>query len=122
MEREEFERIVLKLIDELPEHFRKDMENVSIVLEERPSLNLLRKVGVRSGKLLGIYQGVPLTKRGLGYNGVLPDRIILFMREIEEEARMEDVPLVEKIKNVLYHEIGHYFGLSEEELRKLGVF
>ncbi len=122
MEREEFERIVLKLIDELPEHFRKDMENVSIVLEERPSLDLLRKVGVRSGKLLGIYQGVPLTKRGLGYNGVLPDRIILFMREIEEEARMENVPLVEKIKNVLYHEIGHYFGLSEEELRKLGVF
>ncbi|HDJ99880.1 MAG TPA: metallopeptidase family protein [Firmicutes bacterium] len=122
MEREEFERIVLKLIDELPERFRKDMENVSIVLEERPSLDLLRKVGVRSGKLLGIYQGVPLTKRGLGYNGVLPDRIILFMREIEEEARMENVPLVEKIKNVLYHEIGHYFGLSEEELRKLGVF
>ncbi|RLD14310.1 MAG: hypothetical protein DRI22_03395 [Caldiserica bacterium] len=122
MEREEFERIVLKLIDELPEHFRKDMENVSIVLEERPSLDLLRKVGVRSGKLLGIYQGVPLTKRGLGYNGVLPDRIILFMREIEEEARMENVPLVEKIKNVLYHEIGHYFGLNEEELRKLGVF
>ncbi len=122
MEREEFERIVLKLIDELPKRFRKDMENVSIVLEERPSLDLLRKVGVRSGKLLGIYQGVPLTKRGLGYNGVLPDRIILFMREIEEEARMENVPLVEKIKNVLYHEIGHYFGLSEEELRKLGVF
>ena len=122
MEREEFERIVLKLIDELPERFRKDMENVSIVLEERPSLDLLRKVGVSSGKLLGIYQGVPLTKRGLGYNGVLPDRIILFMREIEEEARMENVPLVEKIKNVLYHEIGHYFGLSEEELRKLGVF
>ena len=122
MEREEFERIVLKLIDELPKRFRKDMENVSIVLEERPSLDLLRKVGVRSGKLLGIYQGVPLTKRGLGYNGVLPDRIILFMREIEEEARMENVPLVEKIKNVLYHEIGHYFGLNEEELRKLGVF
>ncbi len=122
MEREEFERIVLKLIDELPKRFKKDMENVSIVLEERPSLDLLRKVGVRSGKLLGIYQGVPLTKRGLGYNGVLPDRIILFMREIEEEARMENVPLVEKIKNVLYHEIGHYFGLSEEELRKLGVF
>ncbi len=122
MEREEFERIVLKLIDELPEHFRKDMENVSIVLEERPSLDLLRKVGVRGGKLLGIYQGVPLTKRGLGYNGVLPDRIILFMREIEEEAERENVPLVEKIKNVLYHEIGHYFGLSEEELRKLGVF
>ena len=122
MEREEFERIVLKLIDELPEHFRKDMENVSIVLEERPSLDLLRKVGVRSGKLLGIYQGVPLTKRGLGYNGVLPDRIILFMREIEEEAKMENIPLVEKIKNVLYHEIGHYFGLSEEELRRLGVF
>jgi len=122
MEREEFERIVLKLIDELPERFRKDMENISIVLEERPSLDLLREVGVRSGKLLGIYQGVPLTKRGLGYNGVLPDRIILFMREIEEEAKMENIPLVEKIKNVLYHEIGHYFGLSEEELRKLGVF
>jgi len=122
VERKEFERVVLKLIDELPERFKRDMRNVSIVLEERPSVALLMEVGVRGGRLLGLYQGVPLTKRGLGYNGVLPDRIILFTKEIEEEARMENVPLVEKIKNVLYHEIGHYFGLSEEELRKIGVF
>ena len=122
MERKEFERIVLELIDRLPERFKNDMKNVSIVLEERPSMSLLKEVGVRGGRLLGLYQGIPLTKRGLGYNGVLPDRIILFMKEIEEAARMENIPLVEKIKNVLYHEVGHYFGLNEEELRKLGVF
>lgn len=122
MERKEFERIVLELIDRLPERFKNDMKNVSIVLEERPSMSLLKEVGVRGGRLLGLYQGIPLTKRGLGYNGVLPDRIILFMKEIEEAAKMENVPLVEKIKNVLYHEVGHYFGLNEEELRKLGVF
>ena len=122
MERKEFERVVLELIDRLPERFKNDMKNVSIVLEERPSMSLLKEAGVRGGRLLGLYQGVPLTKRGLGYNGILPDRIILFTKEIEEEARMENVPLVEKIKNVLYHEIGHYFGLSEEELRRLGVF
>jgi len=122
VERKEFERIVLELIDRLPERFKNDMKNVSIVLEERPSMSLLKEVGVRGGRLLGLYQGIPLTKRGLGYNGVLPDRIILFMKEIEEAAKMENVPLVEKIKNVLYHEVGHYFGLNEEELRKLGVF
>ena len=122
MERKEFERIVLELIDRLPERFKNDMKNVSIVLEERPSMSLLKEVGVRGGRLLGLYQGIPLTKRGLGYNGVLPDRIILFMKEIEEAAKMENVPLVEKIKNVLYHEVGHYFGLNEEELRKLRVF
>ncbi len=122
MERKEFERIVLELIDRLPERFKNDMKNVSIVLEERPSMSLLKEVGVRGGRLLGLYQGIPLTKRGLGYNGVLPDRIILFMKEIEEAAKMENIPLVEKIKNVLYHEVGHYFGLNEEELRKLGVF
>ena len=122
MERKEFERIVLELIDRLPERFKNDMKNVSIVLEERPSMSLLKEVGVRGGRLLGLYQGIPLTKRGLGYNGVLPDRIILFMKEIEEAAKMENIPLVEKIKNVLYHEVGHYFGLNEEELRRLGVF
>jgi len=122
VERKEFERIVLELIDRLPERFKNDMKNVSIVLEERPSMSLLKEVGVRGGRLLGLYQGIPLTKRGLGYNGVLPDRIILFMKEIEEAARMENIPLVEKIKNVLYHEVGHYFGLNEEELRRLGVF
>lgn len=122
MRREEFEEIINELIDKLPEYFKGNMKNVGIVLEDRPSKELLREIGIRGGKLLGLYQGVPLTKRGLGYNGVLPDRIILFMKEIEEEAERENVPIVEKIKNVLYHEIGHYFGLNEEELRKLGVF
>lgn len=122
MKREDFERIVEELINRLPEYFKKNMENVGIVLEESPPVELLNKMGIRGGKLLGLYQGVPLPKRGLGYNGVLPDKIILFTKEIEEEAKRENIPLVEKIKNVLYHEIGHYFGLSEEELRILGVF
>ena len=120
MDREKFEEIVDRAFKALPKKFRDAIENVEIVVEDQPSADSnLNRYGVRRNEmLLGLYQGVPLPKRGVWYgsNPVLPDRISLFQRNIEAVCRTE-AELEEKIYEVLFHEIGHYFGMSEEEIR-----
>ena len=77
-------------------------------------------MGIRSGKLLGLYQGVPLTKRGWNYGNMLPDRIVIYQRTIESVAASPEA--IEKIvQDTVIHEIGHYFGFSDKELRELAV-
>ncbi len=120
--KEEFENLVEEALEEIPEYFKKHIENLEFIVKEYPSVNELKRANIYGrGILLGLYEGVPLGKRGLGYQGVLPDRITLYMYPIIDEARRLHMPLKEKIKKVLMHEIGHYFGLSESELRNLGV-
>ena len=120
MDREKFEEIVDRAFQALPKKFRDAIENVEIVVEDQSSADSnLNRYGVRRNEmLLGLYQGVPLPKRGVWYgsNPVLPDRISLFQRNIEAVCRTE-AELEEKIYEVLFHEIGHYFGMSEEEIR-----
>ena len=120
MDREKFEEIVDRAFQALPKKFREAIENVEIVVEDQPSPDSnLNRYGVRRNEmLLGLYQGVPLPKRGVWYGSspILPDRISLFQRNIEAVCRTE-VELEEKIYEVLFHEIGHYFGMSEEEIR-----
>ena len=120
MDREKFEEIVERAFHTLPKKFREAIENVEIVVEDQPSSDPnLGPYGVRRNEmLLGLYQGVPLPKRGVWYGSspILPDRISLFQRNIEAVCRTE-VELEEKIYEVLFHEIGHYFGMSEEEIR-----
>lgn len=107
MDPEQFRRLVLKAIKKLPKIFRDKMENVEIVIEDEP---------VDQKSLLGLYQGVPLKHRGSWYGNVLPDKITLFQRNIERQCR--DKAEVEILVNdVLIHEIGHYFGFDEEDLR-----
>ncbi|MEO0206232.1 MAG: metallopeptidase family protein [candidate division WOR-3 bacterium] len=107
MLREEFETIVKESLKKLPKILRDKLENVEIVIEDTP---------IPQKSLLGLYQGVPLRKRGFWYGNVLPDKITLFKVNIEQLTANE-----EETKNLIYevllHEIGHYFGFDDEELK-----
>jgi len=118
--REEFERIVISALKGLPKKIRIRMENVAVVIEDRADPTLLRELGLRSSnELLGLYQGIPLDRRGFFYGNVLPDKITLFQHPIESCCATHE-EIEEKIREVVLHEVGHYFGLDEEKLRELG--
>ena len=122
IERPEFERIVEETFDRLPEQFREVIENVGVVVEDYPSDETVRQLGLRSRQsLLGLYQVVPLPKRGSSYGmfPIGPDKISLYQKNIEAHCSTES-QLLDKIHEVLVHEIGHYFGMSEEEIRSAG--
>jgi predicted Zn-dependent protease with MMP-like domain len=113
--REAFIRLVEEAVESIPEEFRDRLANVDFVVEETP-----RGDEVPGGELLlGLYQGVPLTERGAGYFGVLPDRIVLFRRPIEARAR-SDADLAELVREVVIHEVAHYFGIDDDRLDELG--
>ncbi|MEM2982930.1 MAG: metallopeptidase family protein [Candidatus Bathyarchaeia archaeon] len=115
----EFEELVFQAMKELPRPFRRKMENVEIVIEDRPSPEILDDLKLNSPReLLGLYQGIPLNARPGYYGNCLPDRIVLFKENIEYGARDEE-ELKMAIKDVLFHEIGHYFGLQEDELEDI---
>ncbi len=118
MNREEFEGIVINTLRGLPKEIRKRIENIEIVIEDYPSPYISQRMG-EGLKILGLYQGVPLPRRGPWYGNVLPDRIIIY-KKIVEELSPDKESLKETIRRVVLHEIGHYFGLSEDRLRKLG--
>lgn len=108
-ERRRFEDLVADALDALPEEFRSRLENVEVVVEDAPG---------RAG-LLGLYQGVPQTKRGGGYFGVLPDKITIYRLPIESRARSEE-HLADEVRRTVWHEIAHHFGISDERLHELG--
>jgi predicted Zn-dependent protease with MMP-like domain len=120
MDKEVFEEIAERAFQALPRKFRDSIENVEIVVEDEPSSNpQLTRYGVkRNEMLLGLYHGVPLTKRGTWYGTTptLPDRITLFQKNIEAVCKTEE-QVEAKIYEVLFHEIGHYFGMNEQEIR-----
>jgi predicted Zn-dependent protease with MMP-like domain len=119
MERQEFEELVMKAINELPAEFQTKLENVDIVVEDLPSARQLRKLRVRQGdQLLGLYEGVPQTTRGRGYNLVLPDKITVFQEPIESLCNSNREIEIE-IGKVIRHEIAHHFGISDDTLRKI---
>jgi predicted Zn-dependent protease with MMP-like domain len=119
MERDEFEGLVRRAIESLPLEFQCKLENVDIVVEEWPTAVQLRQAKIKSpGQLLGLYQGVPRTRRGRGYELVLPDKISIFQRPIEGQCRF-GYEIEAKIGEVVRHEIAHHFGLDEETLRKI---
>jgi len=115
-----FEALVARALDDLPDWVRERLENLAIIVEPWPTREQRRKTGTKQGTLLlGLYEGIPLTKRGQGYNLVAPDRITLFQGPLELLA---DSPasLVQLIGHTVIHEIAHYLGFSEEEIRDLG--
>ena len=119
MTRSEFNRLVEEALDDIPPRFRQAMNNIAIVLEDEPSPELLADMEIEPpDSLYGLYQGTPLTERSWGYGNALPDRISLFQRTIEEDSEdAEDVVVC--IAETLIHEIGHYFGLSEEQIEEI---
>lgn len=118
MKRSDFEKLVLEALKDLPAKFKHKIENVEIIIEEWPSREMLSNMPKnRQNIILGLYQGIPFPRRGvMSYSNVLPDKIILYQKPLEALCRNEK-ELQTKIRKVLVHEIGHYFGLSEEELK-----
>jgi predicted Zn-dependent protease with MMP-like domain len=117
--REEFNRLVEAALQDIPRRFRDEMKNIAIVVEDEPSPEILEEMGIEPpDSLYGLYQGTPLTERSWAQGNILPDRITLYQRVIEEDSEdKEDVIVC--IAETLIHEIGHYFGLSEEEIEEI---
>ena len=120
MDKDKFEEFVVKALKDIPKFFRKKLENVSIIIEDFPSPEIQQQMKHGQYELLGLYQGVPYRKRGFWYGNTLPDKIIIYQKPIENIAHT-DQEIKELVRKVVMHEIGHYYGLSEEELRKAGV-
>ena len=117
--REEFEEAVVSALKKLPKFIKEKMENVDMVVEDRAPQDLLSEMGLYSpSELLGLYQGVPLDRRGFYYGNVLPDKITLFQIPIESICKTKE-EIKEKIREVVIHEGGHYFGLNDERLEEL---
>lgn len=103
----------------IPKRFRAEMKNLALVVEDEPGVELLREMEIEPpDSLYGLYQGTPLTERAAGHGNVLPDMITLFQRPIEEDCEDED-EVRDVIGETLIHEVGHYFGLSEEEIEEI---
>lgn len=119
MTRERFEQLVTEAIAIIPRRFRREMRNIAIVVEDEPSPSLLAELDITPpDSLFGLYQGVPLPQRSWDFGNVLPDRITLYQRTIEHEAEDED-DVRAVIGETLIHEVGHYFGLSEDEIQDI---
>ncbi len=118
MEVERFSELVDEAIASIPAGFRDKLDNISIIIEPiaRPSLAL--QMGHNPWGLLGVYQGVPYKQRGPWYGNVLPDRILIFQKPIEQQARTA-AEVRKLVRRVVIHEVGHYFGLSDDELHQL---
>lgn len=119
MTRARFERLLAEAITLIPGRFRREMKNLALVVEDEPTPDLLEEMEIEPpDSLYGLYQGTPLPERTWGYGNQLPDRIILFQRPIEEDCEDED-EVRAVIGETLIHEVGHYFGLSEEEIEEI---
>lgn len=118
MDRPSFEKLVEQALRRLPRRFKKKLENLIVEVEPAPDPELLRDMGIESGTLFGLYQGVPLTEREWNFGNVLPDRIVIYQRPIEAEARSA-AEMEEIVLDTVKHEIGHYFGLNDEELYEI---
>jgi len=120
MDRERFEWLVARAVQALPEEFVVMLENITVVVEDQPTPRQLVKARLKRGQtLFGLYEGVPLTKRGAHYSLVVPDKITIFQRPIESACR-DDAEIMAEIQRVVQHEIAHRFGISDARLRQLG--
>ena len=118
---EEFQELVDQALESLPEAFLPYMENLSVEVMPFPSRDLMRErkvTGPRTG-LLGLYHGVPLTHKSVSSPFEWPEQIFIFQRNIEAicDSREE---IVTQVRQTVLHEVGHHFGMNENDLRKLG--
>jgi len=119
MNRDEFEWLVARAVNSLPEEFRTKLENIDVVVEDWPTQDQLNSARLRRGQtLLGLYEGVPLTKRSRHYGLVLPDKITIFQKPIEAECK-DEAEITAEIQRVVRHEIAHHFGIGDARLEQL---
>jgi len=120
MGRREFEDLVRQAIETLPEQFLARLENVDVVVADRPTAEQLRENRMPEGEtLLGLYEGVPLVDRE-NYGLVMPDKITVFQRPLEEMCRTRE-ELVDEVRVTVVHEVAHFFGLDDRALREMGL-
>jgi len=118
MDRVKFEELVFAAVSELPDEFIAKLENVDVVVQDWPTTDQLRQASLRHGyMLLGLYEGVPRTKRGQHYGLVPPDKITIFQRPIEEKCKQCDIEIA--TEKVVKHEIAHHFGISDARLEQI---
>jgi len=111
--RRRFEQLVAEAIDGLPEWVHRRLDNVEVLVEERSPVD--------GPELLGLYEGVPLTMRGVDYTWTLPDRITLYRRPIERQAGPGNEDALKRVvADTIVHEVAHFFGISEDRLHELG--
>lgn len=116
---EQFDALITRAMDELPQQYIRGLENVVIVMADEPTPEQHDKMKLGNHSLLlGLYEGVPLTDRGNGYTFVLPDKITLFKNQILQVVNSEQ-ELFEQIKRTLWHEIAHYYGLDHDRIDHL---
>ena len=120
MTRDQFERLVVEAIALIPKRFRREMKNLAVVVEDDPSAELLAEMEIEPpDTLYGLYHGTPLTERSWGHGNALPDQISIYKNPIEEDCDGDEDEVRAQIGETLIHEVGHYFGLSEEEIEKI---
>ncbi|RYZ81158.1 MAG: metallopeptidase family protein [Proteobacteria bacterium] len=116
---EQFDNLITKAMDQLPQEYLEGLNNVAIVQADDPTPEQIEKMNIREGSvLLGLYEGIPLTQRGNNYTFVLPDKITLFKHSILLVVNTE-AELLEQIKRTIWHEIAHYYGVSHERMHEL---
>lgn len=121
IDRRTFRRLVREALDSLPPGLRARVHNVDIVIESRPTARDRKLAGIGPNDLLlGLYHGIPLTRRGENYNLVLPDKISLYHEHIEAVCQTED-EIREQIRITVLHELAHYFGIDDDRLHQLGL-
>lgn len=116
---QEFDRLVTRAMDELPQEYITQLDNLSIVYADEPTEEQIRSMKIDNNHLLlGLYEGIPQTQRGMGYHMVLPDRITLFKKSILAVVN-DEKELLEQIKRTLWHEIAHHYGLNHSRIDML---
>lgn len=122
IDREQFEAIVTDAVRVLPDEFRERIANLEFSVEDwaRPD-DYARTDTPHGSTILGVYRGIPLTKRNAGYNMTLPDRIVIFQQPLQRIASDAD-DLADRIRHVVKHEIAHYFGISDDRLREIDAY
>lgn len=103
----DFELGIRDALDSLPDELRNALSNVEIVVEDEPP---------PGARLLGLYQGVPLTRRGINYSGALPDKITIYRGPLERLYGHDEALLLTQIRRVVLHEVAHHFGVSDQRL------
>lgn len=117
---DEFQSYVDEAIETVPQAFKDKISNLVFIAEDYPSASDMERLGLEDRySLLGLYSGTPYTHRGHWYFGTVPDRIILFQKNIERLCSTSQ-QLKVKIREVIVHEIAHYFGMTEDEIREAG--
>ncbi len=119
IEDELFSQLISRAIDEMPKRYIEHLDNVAITYEDEPTPHQAQQLHLRGDSLLlGLYEGIPLPKRGAGYNLVLPDKITLFKLPLLAVSHDEE-SFYRQVKHTLWHEIAHYYGLDHDKIHEI---